>query len=170
MKVGAPEPLHSGHEFSDFSCGEPALDDWLKRRALSNQHAGASRTFVIQADGRVVGFYALAAGAVGSEAAPGRIRRNMPNPIPVMVLGRLAVDRAWQHRGLGPALLRDALRRTLRVAREAGVRALLVQAMSEAAKAFYRKFGFVESPQDPFLLFLRLPPPDSHGGFPDPAR
>lgn len=155
----APELLNSGHQVSDFACGESVLDDWLKRRALANQQAGASRTFVIQIEGRVVGFYALAAGAVNSEQAPGRIRRNMPNPIPVMVLGRLAVDRAWQQQGLGPALLGDALRRTLRVAGEVGVRALLVQALSETAKAFYLKFGFVESPQDPLLLFLRLPPP-----------
>ncbi len=156
----APELLNSGHRVSDFACGESVLDDWLKRRALANQQAGASRTFVIQVEGRVVGFYALAAGAVNSEQAPGRIRRNMPNPIPVMVLGRLAVDRAWQQQGLGPALLADALRRTLRVAGEVGVRALLVQALSETAKAFYLKFGFVASPQDPLLLFLRLPPLD----------
>lgn len=156
----APELLNSGHQLSDFACGESVLDDWLKRRALANQQAGASRTFVIQVAGQVVGFYALAAGAVNSEQAPGRIRRNMPNPIPVMVLGRLAVDQAWRQQGLGPALLADALHRTLRVAGEVGVRALLVQALSGTAKAFYLKFGFVESPQDPLLLFLRLPPPD----------
>ncbi|MDQ5908244.1 MAG: hypothetical protein QG599_335 [Pseudomonadota bacterium] len=164
MMFSAPELLNSGHRISDFSCGESALDDWLKRRALANQQVGASRTFVIQVEGRVVGFYALAAGAVNSEQAPGRIRRNMPNPIPLMVLGRLAVDRVWQQHGLGPVLLGDALRRTLRVAKEAGVRALMVQAMSEVVKTFYLKFGFVESPQDPLLLFLRLPPSDGHDG------
>ena len=142
--VSAPEHLTGEHDVSAFDCGVPALDDWLRRRALQNEANRASRTFVVVAHGRVVGYYTLATGAVTHAAATGRVRGNMPEPIPVMVLGRLAVDRAHQRTGLGAAVLRDALLRTLRAADVAGIRAVLLHAISEDAKRFYLRHGFAE--------------------------
>jgi GNAT superfamily N-acetyltransferase len=141
----------------DFECGEPALDEWLKRRALNNHLSGASRTFVVVDDEqRVRGFYALAAGAVVHQMATPSVRRNMPDPIPVMVLGRLAVDRRSQGMQLGAALLQDAVHRAIAVSQNTGVRALLVHALHEQAKAFYKHYGFQESPTHPMTLMLRL--------------
>lgn len=155
----APQPLTAAHLLDGFACGEHALDDWLQRRALANQHAGASRTFVVaETDKRVRAYYALAAGAVSHQWATGGVRRNMPDPIPVLVLGRLAVDRQAQGMQLGSALLQDALRRALTVAQHTGVRALLVHALHERAGAFYTHYGFAASPIDPLTLMLRLPP------------
>lgn len=141
-----------------FDCGEPSLDEWLRKRALGNQASGASRTFVVL-DGtrRVIGFYALAAGAVSHETATSSIRRNMPDPVPVLVLGRLAVDRQAQGMRLGAALLQDAVKRSMSVAANAGVRALLVHALNEEAKAFYEHYGFQSSTLHPMTLMLRLP-------------
>ena len=156
MTVGAPQRLASEHDVSEFDCGVRELDDWLKRRALQNESSRASRTYVVIAGGRVVGYYALAAGAIAQAAATGRVRRNMPEPIPVMVLGRLAVDRAYQGSGLGSALLKDALLRTLGAAEVAGIRAVLLHAISEEAKRFYSKHGFAESPLDPMTMMISL--------------
>src|SRR5258706_6002701 len=125
-EIGAPEHLDSTHDLSKFESGVAALDDWLKRRALANEGTGASRTYVISAAGRVIGYYALATGAVALQTATGRTRRNMPEPIPVMVLGRLAVDANHQDEGLGRALLRDAILRTLQAASIGGTPAILV--------------------------------------------
>ena len=111
MALSAPEPLGTQHQIGDFNSGVASLDDWLKRRALANQASGAARTFVVCEANKIVGYYALASGAVSVAAAPGRFRRNMPDPIPVAVLARLAVDRAYQGRGLGRALVRDGARR-----------------------------------------------------------
>jgi predicted N-acetyltransferase YhbS len=133
----------------------PALDDWLRRRALANQESGASRTHVVAIGRRVVGYYALAAGAV-APAATGRVRRNMPDPVPVMVLGRLAVDVGWQGRGLGRALLCDALLRTLQAADIAGIRAILVHAIDDDARRFYQRCGFRPSPIDPLTLMITV--------------
>ncbi len=158
-----PVPLGPEHDCTAFDCGEPMLDDWLKKHALANQRSGASRTFVVtDAEGRVLAYYALAAGAVDHGEATGAIRRNMPDPIPVMVLGRLAVDRHQQGRKLGASLLKDAVLRCLAVAENAGVRALLVHAINDAAKAFYRHYGFAESPANRMTLMLRLPPANRH--------
>ncbi len=154
--VSSPEHLTGGHDVSVFDCGVPQLNDWLKRRALQNETHRASRTFVVTASGRVVGYYALATGAVAHAAATGRVRRNMPEPIPVMVLARLAVDRAYQGTGLGVALLRDALLRTLQAAEVAGIRAVLLHAVSDEAKGFYRHHGFAESPLDPMTMMVTL--------------
>jgi GNAT superfamily N-acetyltransferase len=156
MTVEAPRRITSEHDVSGFDCGVPALDDWLKRRALQNESSRASRTFVVTAGGRVVGYYALATGGISQAAATGRVRRNMPEPIPVMVLGRLAVDRAYQGSGLGSALLRDALLRTLAAAEVAGIRAVLLHAISEDAKRFYGRHGFMESPLDPMTMMISL--------------
>jgi GNAT superfamily N-acetyltransferase len=154
--VSAPEHLDAHHDIAAFDSGTPDLDLWLKRRALTNEALGASRTYVVCASGRVVGFYALATGAVAHEAVTGRVRRNMPDPIPVMVLARLAVDRAYQGRGLGRALLRDALLRTLQAAEIVGIRAVLVHALSPSAKQFYLQAGFTEAPLSPMTLLVAL--------------
>ena len=155
---GAPEALALGHDFTEFDCGEPELNDWLKRRALANQSNGASRTFVVT-DGkrRVLGFYALAAGAVAHRDATGSVRRNMPEPIPVMVLARLAVDGSAQGGKLGACLLKDAVQRSVNVAQDTGVRALLVHALNESAKRFYEHYGFSPSPAHAMTLMMRLP-------------
>ena len=154
----APEPLCAEHQTDAFDCGETLLDDWLRKRALGNQATGASRTFVVtDQTGRVMGYYALAAGAVAHEAATPGVRRNMPDPVPVLVLGRLAVDRHAQRSHLGAALLQDAVTRAIGVAADAGVRALLVHALSEAAKRFYERHGFQASTVHPMTLMLRLP-------------
>ena len=155
--LSAPLPLAPTHNVDEFTCGESSLDDWLKRRALTNQLSGASRTFVVtDPDGRVRGYYAMAAGAVSHQAATSNVRRNMPNPVPVMVLARLAVDQRSQGIKLGAALLQDAVRRAVSVSQNAGVRALLVHALHDRAKQFYEHYGFQESPQHPMTLMLRL--------------
>lgn len=156
--ISSPVLFSDNHDISEFDCGEPLLNDWLKRRALANQSSGASRTFVaVDNRQRVMGFYALAAGAVAHRDSTGAMRRNMPDPIPVMVLARLAVDQKAQGKRLGGALLKDAVLRALSVSENVGVRALLVHALHEKAKAFYRHYGFEESPADPATLMLRLP-------------
>jgi len=125
-----------------FLCGEASLDDWLRRRALANQMSGASRTFVVCDEQRqVMGYYALAASAVSQTAATGHVRRGMPDPIPVLILGRLAVHSRAQGIQLGASLLRDAVSRASAVAEHAGVRALLVHALNDNAKAFYLRHG-----------------------------
>ena len=155
--MGAPERIRSEHDLSSFRSGVAVLDDWLKRRALPNEQTGASRTYVVRAGGkRVVGYYALANGGVAAEAATGRTRRNMPDPVPVMVLGRLAVDEAYQGCGIGRGLLRDAILRTVQAAEIGGIRAMLVHAISEEAKRFYEACGFSESPLDPMTLRITM--------------
>jgi GNAT superfamily N-acetyltransferase len=159
VNLSAPTLLAPEHETRSFACGEPILDDWLKRRALANQASGASRTFVVTDDDRrVMGYYALAAGAVAHQDATRSIRRNMPDPVPVMVLGRLAVDVRAQPQKLGAALLQDALRRCVLVSQSAGVRAMLVHALNERARQFYEHYGFTASPADPMTLMVRLNP------------
>jgi GNAT superfamily N-acetyltransferase len=154
--IGRPEPLSSTHQLGDFDSGTPTLDDWLKRRALQNQASGASRTFVVGNDGKVVAYYALASSAVMAQAAPGRFRRNMPDPIPVVVLGRLAVARTYQRHGLGRALFRDAGMRVLQAADTIGIRGLLVHAISEEARDFYLRLGLSPSPLDPLILMVTI--------------
>ncbi len=155
-RIGPPEKLSAGHDIGEFDSGEPPLDDWLRRRALQNEATGASRTYVVCAGRRVVGYYALSAGAIAHTHAPGRIKRNMPDPIPVVVLGRLAVDKAFHGRGVGTGLLRDAVLRTLQAAEIAGIRAILVHAISESAKRFYEKYGFVASPVDSMTVMTTI--------------
>lgn len=157
-RLNAPVKLSPIHDLSQFQCGESALDDWLRKRALQNEEIGSSRTYVVCAGERVVAYYALAAGAVAHIAAPGRVRRNMPDPVPVMVMviGRLAIDQSVQGQGLGPALLRDAVLRTLQAAEIAGIRAILVHAISERAKRFYEKWGFVASPLESMTLMITV--------------
>lgn len=154
--VGAPEHLSAAHDVSLFDSGVPVLDEWLRRRALVNEASGASRTYVVCSGKTVVGYYALATGAVALQAAPGRTRRNMPDPIPVMVLGRLAVDKTLHGRGFGRALLRDAVLRTCQAADIAGIRALFVDAISDEAKQFYERCGFTPSPLDAMTLMITM--------------
>lgn len=152
----APEPLSAQHDLGAFDSGVPSLDHWLRRRALQNQASGASRTFVLCDDAAVVAYYALAASAVAPDAAPGRFRRNMPDPIPVAVLGRLAIARSHQGQGLGRALFRDAAQRVIYAADAIGIRGLLVHAISEEAKAFYLELGLVVSPIDSMTLMATI--------------
>jgi len=159
LQLNAPQPLTAAHNVATFECGEPTLDEWLKRRAMANQISGASRTFVVTGtDGLVYGYYAMAAGAVSHQQATSAVRRNMPDPVPVMVLGRLAVDRRAQGIKLGASLLQDSVNRAVAVSQNAGVRALLVHALHDRAKAFYEHYGFQPSPLHPMTLLLRLHP------------
>lgn len=152
----APTSLGTEHHLAAFDCNEPVLNEWLKRRALGNQSTGASRTFVVTDEAQVVcGYYALAAGAVDHTTAASTIRRNMPDPVPVMVLGRLAVDGPYHGKGLGADLLQNAILRTTRLAHEIGIRALVVHALHDQARKFYLHHGFSESAIDPLVLMLR---------------
>jgi len=157
VKLRPPAPLGEAHRLDAFDCGVDSLNDWLKRRAHANQVSGASRTYVVtDAEGRVAGYYCLASGALALTQAPGSVRRNMPDPIPMAILGRLAVDRTWQGHGLGAALLRDAVERTQAASNILGMRGLLVHALSDEAKAFYERYGFVASPARPMMLVMAL--------------
>jgi GNAT superfamily N-acetyltransferase len=162
MNLHAPEPLSPEHQVNSFACGEPVLDEWLKRRALGNQTSGASRTFVVTTSQKeVMGYYALAAGAVAHQDATRSIRQNMPDPVPVMVLARLAVDARAQGMKLGAAMLQDALKRCVLVSQNTGVRAMLVHALNDRARQFYEYYGFKASPTHSMTLMLRLNQPSS---------
>lgn len=156
MPLSRPEPLADIHELNDFFSGVDSLDDWLKRRARPNQISGASRTFVIAENQKVVGYYALASGAITAAESVGRFRRNMPDPIPVAILGRLAIDRSKQGQGLGRALFRDGALRVAHAADTIGIRGIVVHAISERAKAFYMTLGFDPSPGEPMTLMVTL--------------
>lgn len=158
LLLSAPQPLTGAHLLDCFACGESILDEWLRRRALANQLSGASRTFVVvNGDDRVLGYYSLAAGAIARHEETRDFSRNMPDPVPVMVLGRLAVDRHVQDMQMGAAMLQDASRRVLTVSQNAGVRALLVHALHDRARQFYEHYGLQPSPVNPMTLTLRLP-------------
>ena len=156
MTLVAPAPLTDRHEIADFHSGHASFDDWLKRRARANQASGASRTFVVGDGENVVGYYALASSSIASNEATGRFRRNMPDPIPVVVLARLAIDQSYQRRGLGRGLVRDASKRVLLAGEEIGIRGMIVHAISEEAKAFYLGMGFIPSPVSDMMLMISL--------------
>jgi len=156
MTVAAPEPLDAHHDIDWYVSGVESLDHWLKRRALKNQATGASRTFVVCEDRRVLAYYALAWSAITVDTAPGRFRRNMPDPISVVVLGRLAVDQSQQGKGFGRALVRDAGQRVIQAADTIGIRGMIVHALSAEAKAFYERIGFEPSLLDPMTLMVTL--------------
>jgi predicted N-acetyltransferase YhbS len=150
----APRPISADDRLDDFDCGKTALNDFLRRRALKNE-GRASRTFVVcSTSGEVVAYYTVSAGAVELHEAPPKLRRNMPSPLPVMVLGRLATDVRHGGRGIGKAMLREALSRVLEASRSVGVRAVLVHAIDDEAIAFYAQFGFQAFPADSRTLFL----------------
>lgn len=155
--ISAPEPFHAGHILDSFCCGVDSMDNWLKQRAMKNQVTGASRMFVCcDENSGVLAYYSLASSAVMTNTAPGRFRRNMPDPIPVVVLGRLAVDTSLHGRGVGRALVRDAGLRVIQVAETIGIRGMLVHALSDEAREFYLRVGFEPSPIDPMMLMLTL--------------
>jgi len=155
-KITAPTGLTKHHDISEFDCGNVSLNEWLENKAISNDTKNASRCFVICDANRVIGYYALATGAVDRSKAPSKIKRNMPDPIPVLVLGRLAIDSSYQGQSLGSHLLKDCMLRAIAVSEHIAFKALLVHAISEDAKRFYTYFGFKESPIDPMTIFLSL--------------
>jgi GNAT superfamily N-acetyltransferase len=155
--LNSPVLLTKDHDRNSFDCGVTALNDYLKKYALQNQKKYAARTYVATRSNRIIGYYSLAYGSVSLEEAPHSVKSGLPrHPIPVILLARLAVDSAEQGRGLGAALLKDALLRTIQAAEIAGLRAMLVHAQDDSAKRFYEKFGFEPSPIDAYHLFLRL--------------
>lgn len=153
----APRPIAVTDALDEFDCGAETLNFWLRQRALQNEVSGASRTFVVEDSGRIIAYYTLTAGSVAHAIAPGKIRRNMPDPLPVAILGRLAVDNTFQNDGLGRDLLRDAVIRVVHAAETLGIRALLIHALSERARGFYERYGFQRSPFDEMTLMATLP-------------
>jgi len=155
-EITPPEALLASHHVNDFDCGNDVLNRWLVQQALKNEYSGGSRTYVVCSDGKVIGYYAIATGSVEHEGLPGKLRRNMPDPIPVLVLGRLAVDINWQAKHIGRGLLKDTILRACLIAKQVGVSALLVHCISEQAKRYYLQHGFVESTLAPMMVLLRL--------------
>lgn len=151
------EKLQPHHAVEAFDCGQEALNHFLQKHALQNQHSGGAQTYVGLANETVIGYYALAVGSVEQEHAPERVKKGLAkHSIPIMLLARLAVDLRWQKQGVGAALLKDAMLRTLQAADIAGIRALVVHAKDEAARKFYGRFDFLPSPTDPLHLFMLL--------------
>ena len=157
MLLSAPEALNRGHFLESFDCGKPVMNEWLLRHALQAQNSGSARTFVVAEDDRVVGYHSLTVGQVDTLEAPERIRKGMGQyPLPVAILARLAVSIHHQGRGIGRGLLQDAVRRTLLIADQAGIRALLAHPLDDDASRFYLRFGFVASPLREKQLLLLL--------------
>lgn len=156
--ICAPEPLSAGHLLDGFDCGHINLNEWLKKRAAKATRVGGSaRTYVVcNAERRVLGYYALSTGSLNREDTPGKVSRNMPDPIPVILLGRLVVDRSFTSQGIGAGLLKDAFLRVAQAAAQIGVRALLVHAIDEGARGFYLKHGFYDSPTNEMTLMLTV--------------
>lgn len=155
-----PRPLEKDDNLAAFDCGKPPLDEFLKQRALKNE-GKASRTYVLDAQtgedaGRVVAYYTLAAGAISHDDAPGWAKRNMPDPLPAIVLGRLAVDRKHQGKSIGAHLLREAIQRSLEASTQIGARVLIVHAIDDESISFYVAFGFRRFPTDSRTLFLPM--------------
>lgn len=151
------EKLHPDHPIEDFDCNREELNRYLLRYAWTNQQAGAAQTYIGLADATVIGYYTLAVGQVSREEAPERLVKGLArHPVPIMLLARLAVGRRWQGEGIGQALLRDAMQRTLQAADIAGIRAFAVHAKDAEAASFYEKFDFIPSPTDPMHLFVLL--------------
>jgi GNAT superfamily N-acetyltransferase len=157
-RLSAVQKLNSLHEVDAFDCGKEPLDRFLKRYALANQGASSAQTYVVcRGERRVVGYYSLTVGAVEHAEAPTRVGKGLArHPVPVMLLARLAIDKAQQRRGLGEALLKNALLRTAQAADIAGIRALLVHAKDDEARSWYEAFDFERSPTDPHHLFLLM--------------
>lgn len=153
----APEPLNHEHVIDQFECGKSVLDRWLKNQALENEKRGASRTYAVcDGETRVVGYFCLANGSIAKESSPGKLSRRMPDPIPIILLGRLAVDQNYQGLGIGKGLLRDAFLRARKAAEHSAATALMVYALDDEAKQFYQRHGFDESPMDTYMLMHSL--------------
>lgn len=159
MTLRSPEPLTAQHLLEGFDCGKPALNDWLLRHARQAQGSGSAKTFVVaEDDGRVAAYFSLTVGQVDTLDAPQRICTGMGQyPLPVVILARLAVSVADQGRGIGFGLLQDAIRRTMWIAEQAGIRAMLTHPIDEDAAKFYTRFGFIASPlrEQQLLLLLK---------------
>lgn len=156
LHLRPPSPITADIGLADFDSGEFSLNEWLKKRALKNHLTGASRCFVLCSDNTAVGYYSLSAGAISHETIPKSMRRNMPDPLPVLLLGRLAVDKRYHNQGIGQALLRDAMIRAINVSVDAGIFAILVHALNDQAKQFYLSRGFVKSPIQPMTLMMTI--------------
>jgi GNAT superfamily N-acetyltransferase len=156
QRINPPEKLNASHQLDQFDCGNLQLNYWLKHRAFKNEMQGASRTYVVTVENVVVAYYCLANGAIAQTISTGKVKPNMPDPIPVMIIGRLAVDLNWQGQRIGKALLRDAILRILQAAEIAGIRAILVEAISEEAKQFYEKCGFTVSAIATMTLMITI--------------
>lgn len=151
----AIEKLARHHTVDAFDCGQEALNRFLIRFALTNQQANASQTYVGIADSAVIGFYSLVVGDLSYDDAPERLRKGLArHPVPLMLLARLAVGKAWRGTGVGAGLLKDAMLRTKQAADIGGIRALAAHAKDDEARAFYEHFGFIASPSDPLHLFI----------------
>lgn len=154
-RITPPSPISAAHDLSAFCCGNDVLDDWLRQYALENE-GRASRTFVVCSGATVIGYYCLASGAEKRANMPRKIRQGIPDPTPLTVIGRLAVDRKYQGQGIGAGLLKDALLRAAGASQIVGSRAVLVHAIDDAAVAFYLKFGFIEFPNGSRTMFLPI--------------
>lgn len=150
-----PAPLSDLHDLSAFNCGKPTLDDWLRTRAGKSDGL-FGRTYVVTLGKRVVGYYTLATGAEKREQTPGKLRRNSPEQIPLILLARLAVDTRFRGKGIGRGLVRDALTRSIQAAEIVGIRAVMVHAIDEEARKFYEKYGFIEFPSSSQTLYLPI--------------
>lgn len=159
MRWLAPEPLAAQHGLDSFDCGKPALNDWLLRHARQAQGSGSAKTFVVaEHEGRVAGYFSLTVGQVDTLEVPDRIRKGMGQyPVPVVILARLAVSQQDQGRGIGLGLLQDAIRRTVLISEQAGIRAMMTHPIDEDAAKFYTRFGFIASPlrEQQLLLLLK---------------
>ena len=158
MTLRGPEPLEARHQLEGFDCGKPVLNDWLLRHARQAQASGSAKTFVVTDGARVAGYFSLTVGQIDTLEAPERIRKGMGQyPLPVVILARLAVSAQDQGRGIGFGLLQDAIRRTILIAEQAGIRAMLTHPIDEEAATFYTRFGFMASPlrEQQLLLLLK---------------
>ncbi len=158
MSLCGPEPLGPQHRLEGFDCGKAALTDWLLRHARQAQGSGSAKTFVVADDDRVAGYFSLTVGQIDTLDAPERIRKGMGQyPVPVVILARLAVSQSDQGRGIGFGLLQDAIRRTMLIAEQAGIRAMLTHPIDDEAARFYTRFGFIASPlwEQQLLLLLK---------------
>jgi GNAT superfamily N-acetyltransferase len=156
VALSPPALLAEHHELDEFNSGEASLDEWLKKRARANLVGGASRVFVTCEGNRVAGYYSLSSSCIAPAIVPGRFRRNMSDPIPVVLLGRLAIHKGWQGKGIGRSLFRDAALRVSQAAEAIGIRGIVVHALSDDARKFYLAIGFTEYPDEPMTLVVTL--------------
>ena len=158
MAISAPELLTAAHDVSEFTCGKPVLDNWLKTRALSNQEKGFTAVLVVHEAGRVIGYYGLAPTGVVPNVLPRSIRTGQPpDPVPCLLLGQLATDLGWVGRGIGTGLVKHALERSVQAANLVGGRALMVNAVDSDAATFWQRRGFIPSRDNPLVLFRSIP-------------
>jgi GNAT superfamily N-acetyltransferase len=155
VAFSSPRPIRADDDLSSFDCGQELLNDWLRQQALKSE-GNSARSYVLRDGRRVVGYYCLATGAAARASVPRKLRHDLPDPVPAMILGRLAIDKDYQRKGIGSALLKDALQRCLQVSGQVGVRAVLVHAIDDAARNFYAAYGFIEFPAGTRTLCLPM--------------